>query len=186
MNNRQVLKYIRSDVYRYRGNASTGTLLKCFLLNPNLRFQMAFRCCKGKGVVRLFGRLLYGFSRTKRRIVLPRQTQVGYGLYIGHGGPIVISPSAVIGNNVNLSQFTTIGSNHDKAATIGDCTYIGPNVCIVEDVVIGRNVTIGAGAVVTKDIPDDATAVGNYARVINYNDPGRYTKNNRWMDTADD
>lgn len=31
----------------------------------------------------------------------------------------------------------------------------------------------------TKNIPDDATAVGNYARVINYNNPGRYIKN-RW------
>lgn len=103
----------------------------------------------------------------------------GYGLYIGHGGPIVVNHTATIGNNCNLSQFTTIGSNHGKAATIGDNVYIGPNCCIVEDVVIGNNVTIGAGSVVTKDIPDNATAVGNYAKVINFNDPGRYIKN-RW------
>ena len=93
---------------------------------------------------------------------------------------ISISPTAKIGNNVNLSQFTTIGSNHNKAATIGDNTYIGPNACIIEDVTIGSNVTIGAGSVVTKDIPDNATACGNYAKVINFNNPGRYTKNNRW------
>lgn len=49
----------------------------------------------------------------------------------------------------------------------------------VDSVVIGNNATIGAGSVVTKDIPEDATAVGNYARVINYNNPGRYVKN-RW------
>ncbi len=83
---------------------------------------------------------------------------------------------------MNLSQFLTIGSNNSKGAVIGDFTYIGPNVCIVEDVKIGSNVTIGAGAVVTKDIPDNATAVGNYAKVINYNDPGRFTRNNRWTD----
>lgn len=41
------------------------------------------------------------------------------------------------------------------------------------------NVTIGAGSVVTKSIPDNATAVGNYARVINYNNPGIFIKN-RW------
>lgn len=56
---------------------------------------------------------------------------------------------------------------------------IRPNVCIVEDVNIGNNVTIGAGSVVTKSILDNATAVGNYAKVINYNNPGRYI-NNRW------
>ena len=97
----------------------------------------------------------------------------------------VVNPTAQIGNNVNLSQFTTIGSNHDKAAIIGDNTYIGPNSCIIEDVVIGKNVTIGSGSVVTKNIPDNATACGNYAKVINYNDPGRYTRNNRWTDFAD-
>lgn len=66
-----------------------------------------------------------------------------------------------------------------KAAVIGDNVYIGPNVCVVEDVIIGDNVTIGAGSVVTKDIPSNATAVGNYAKVINYNNPGRFI-NNQW------
>ena len=65
------------------------------------------------------------------------------------------------------------------AAVIGDNVYIGPNVCVVEDVIIGDNVTIGAGSVVTKDIPSNATAVGNYAKVINYNNPGRFI-NNQW------
>ena len=103
--------------------------------------------------------------------------KVGYGLYIAHEGPIVINPTTVIGNNCNLSQFTTIGSNDGAAAVIGDNVYIGPGVSIVENVKIGNNVTIGAGSVVTKDIPDNATAVGNYAKVINYDAPGRYIKN---------
>jgi serine O-acetyltransferase len=78
-----------------------------------------------------------------------------------------------------LSQFTTIGSNHDNAANIGDNVYIGPSVCIVENVTIGNNVTIGAGAVVTKDIPENATVAGVPARILNYNNPGRYI-NNKW------
>lgn len=52
---------------------------------------------------------------------------------------------------------------------------------MVEDIRIGDNVTIGAGSVVTKSIPDNATAVGNYAKVINYDNPGRYILN-RWTD----
>ncbi len=126
------------------------------------------------------GGVLWKLNRTKRVIQLPKETKVGYGLYIGHGGPIVVNKTAVIGNNCNLSQFTTIGSNHYCAAVIGDNTYIGPNVCIVEHVHIGNNVTIGAGSVVTKDIPDNATAVGNYAKVINYDNPGRFI-NRRWI-----
>lgn len=116
-------------------------------------------------------------NRNKANIKIPRKTKIGYGLYIGHNGPIVVNPSCIIGNNVNLSQFTTIGSNKGNAAKIGDNVYVGPNVCIVENVNIGSNATIGAGAIVTKDIPENATAVGNYAKVINFNNPGRFIKN---------
>ena len=83
-------------------------------------------------------------------------------MYISHGGPVVINPSTIIGDNCNLSQFVTIGSNEGKAAIIGDNVYIGPSCCIVEDVVIGNNVTIGAGSV---------------AKVLNYNNPSRYIQN---------
>ena len=172
-------EYIKSDLYRYYGKSNLLTFFKGYLINRGFRFQCAFRLCQDKGLKKIFGYFLWTISRTKKDINLPLKTKVGYGLYIGHGGPIVVNPTAVIGNNCNLSQFTTIGSNHDKAAIIGDNTYIGPNVCIVEDVKIGKNVTIGAGSIVTKDIPDNATAVGNYAKVINYNKPGRYIKN-KW------
>jgi serine O-acetyltransferase len=107
------------------------------------------------------------------------QTKIGYGLYIGHGVGIIVNSTAEIGNNCNLSQFTTIGTNRKKAAIIGDNVYIGPSVCIVEDVNIGNNVTIGAGAVVVKDIPENATVAGIPAKILNYNNPGRYV-NNRW------
>ena len=109
--------------------------------------------------------------------MIPQRTQIGYGLYINHGGPVVINPEAVIGNNCNISQYVTIGSNYKKGAIIGDNVYIGPNCCIVEDVSIGDNAAIGAGSVVTKDIPANATAVGNYARVINYNHAGEFIQN---------
>lgn len=96
---------------------------------------------------------------------------------------MVINPTAVIGNNCNLSQFVTIGAIDGNAAEIGDNVYIGPNCCLIEHVRIGDNVTIGAGSVVTHDIPDNATAAGNYAKVLNYNRPGKYVEN-RW-DEAD-
>lgn len=58
--------------------------------------------------------------------------------------------NAIIGNNCNFSQFTTIGSNNGKMAVIGDNVYVGPNVCIVEGVSIGSNSTIGLGLLCVK------------------------------------
>lgn len=171
--------YVKSDLMRYFGKYDIFTFFRAYLRSATFRFQYAFRLCQCAGVAKIVGRILWTINKTKKTIQLPRQTKVGFGLYIGHGGPIVVNPTAVIGNNCNLSQFTTIGGNEGQAAVIGDNTYIGPNVCIVENVRIGSNVTIGAGSVVTKDIPDNATAVGNYAKVINYNNPGKYVTR-RW------
>lgn len=173
--------YIKSDLMRYYGKYDTGTFIKAYLGNRTFRFQCAFRLCHCTGPTKLLGLFLWKTNLTKRVIQIHRKTTIGYGLYIGHGGPVVVNPTAVIGNNCNLSQFTTIGSNDGKAAIIGDNTYIGPNCCIVENVTIGSNVTIGAGSVVTKDIPDNATAAGNYAKVLNFNNPGRYVAR-RWED----
>ncbi|WDF83296.1 sugar O-acetyltransferase [Lacticaseibacillus pabuli] len=53
-----------------------------------------------------------------------------------------------------------------KEIHIGDNTWIGGNVTVVPGVSIGKNCVIGAGAVVTKDIPDGVIAVGNPARIL--------------------
>lgn len=174
-------EYVKSDLFRYTGRIDNRSFLRLYLKNHCFRYQVAFRLLNTKGISCLFGTVLWYLR--DRSISIPKETKIGYGLYIGHGN-VVINRAATLGNNVNLSNYTTIGSNHNKAAVIGDNVYIGPNVCVVEDVKIGNNATIGAGSVVTKDIPADATAVGNYARVINYDNPGRYIKN-KWIVEAE-
>jgi len=55
-----------------------------------------------------------------------------------------------------------------KPTKIGDRVWIGANVTILKGVTIGNDAVIGAGSVVTKDIPEKAIAVGNPAKVIKY------------------
>lgn len=57
-----------------------------------------------------------------------------------------------------------------KPVTLGDNVWVGGNASILMGVTIGNNVVIGAGSVVTHDIPDNAVAVGSPARVIRYVD----------------
>lgn len=177
-----LIKYIKSDLYRYTGNTSFKAFLKSYLLNRSFNFSFWLRACShGNAVIKKIARPILAYKMRKYRIEILPATKIGYGLYIGHGGPIIINSTAIIGNNVNLSQFTTIGSNDGKAAQIGDNVYIGPSVCIVENVKIGSNVCIGAGSVVTKDIPANSTAAGNYAKVLN-NTPNLKYIHNRWTD----
>jgi serine O-acetyltransferase len=92
----------------------------------------------------------------------------GPGLYIMHYGTIVINKACRIGANCFLNVDVNIGMG---GSVIGDNVYIAPGVKIVHPVNIGNNVTIGANAVVTKDIPDNCVVAGVPAKVIKYNEP---------------
>ena len=179
-----IFEYVKSDYLRYGGKPTFFNILKTVFLGKNHCFQYSFwlRFASKKNLFSLFARRKLTRLTKKYGLEIPKETNIGYGLYIGHGFGIIINATAKIGNNCNISQFTTIGTNHNQAAIIGDNVYIGPSVCIVENVIIGNNVTIGAGAVVTKDIPDNATVAGVPAKIISYKNPGRYIQN-RWDNT---
>ena len=120
---------------------------------------------------------MYEWQSRKTQVQIPASVKIGYGFFIGHEICIVINEHSIIGNNVNVSQFMNIGTNYKTPAIIGDNVYIGPHVSIIEDVIIGNNATIGAGAVVTKNIGENSTAVGVPAKEIHNSFPGQYIKN---------
>lgn len=186
MSRSNIYEYILSDYYRYYGGDRQIPPPKIkvvfrALLAKNHCFAYSFwlRLASRKNLFYPLARLMNFRQSRKYGIQISPFTKIGYGLYIGHGVGIVINPKTVIGNNCNISQFLTIGSNKGTPAVIGDNVYIGPSVCLVENVRIGDNATIGAGAVVTKDIPANATAVGSPAKVISYDNPACFIKN-RW------
>lgn len=161
-------KYIISDLYRYTGKKTVGVAIKQFLINRAFRIQVYIRLSSRGGVHGQIAKVLYYASRYfYPNIQISYRCRIGYGLYIGHGGPVIVSRFTTFGSNVNLSQFVSIGTNGKKGATIGNNVYIGPNVSIVGDVIIGDNVTIGAGSVVVHDIPSNVTVAGNPAQIIN-------------------
>lgn len=53
-----------------------------------------------------------------------------------------------------------------KPIVVGNDVWIGGNVCVMPGVIIGDNTIIGAGSVVTKDIPPNVVAVGNPCKII--------------------
>src|SRR5258706_4408836 len=106
-------------------------------------------------------------------IELPRSARIGPGLYIGHFGGVVISGQAVIGANCNLSQQITIGiggkGEQSGVPVIGDNVFIAPGARLFGKIRIGKNVAIGANAVVYRDVPDDAVVVLDPGfRIISY------------------
>lgn len=109
------------------------------------------------------------------RCLIGRQSSI-----VGHFG-ITIGNDVYFGPNVYITDQnhsvddldTPIGrqSAGEKPVSIGDGSWLGANVVVLPGVTIGQHVAVGAGAIVTTDLPDYSIAVGNPARVIKTNSP---------------
>lgn len=114
-----------------------------------------------------------------------------FGLTILDSGKVTIGDNAFIAPNVSI--YTNTHPLHPEKrnekwdigidVSIGDNVWIGGNTIILPGVHIGNNVVIGAGSVVTKNIPDNVIAVGNpckVARTITEHDKLFYYKKFRF------
>jgi len=105
-------------------------------------------------------------------ISIAYDSEIGEGLHIAHFGNIIVGSKVKIGNNCNLSQGVTIGAGGHGSGlgvpSIGDRVFIGPNAVIVGKITVGCDVSIGAGAVVSRSIPDRAVVVGNPSKIVWY------------------
>ncbi len=106
-----------------------------------------------------------------------RHFYANYNLTVLDYKPITIGNNVLLGPNVTLSSAThsidyRIRNRNDETdiqgrpITIGNNVWIGANVVIMPGVTIGDHSVIGAGSVVTRDIPADCVAVGVPAKVI--------------------
>lgn len=168
---------IRSDSYRHNGKHKSllGIWLSGFT-RTSMGFSFWWRLSQHRGWLFPLTKLMMHRYK-KYGLLIPDRTRVGYGFYIQHCAGTVINRAAVIGNNVSLGQFTTIGSNSPEgAALIGNNVYIGPGTSIVDRVEIGSGACIGAGAVVTRRVDPDTTVAGVPARRIADKGHPEYTR----------
>lgn len=101
-------------------------------------------------------------------------TFINHGAYLMDAGKITIGSHCFIGSNCGM--YTAIhamlpeernrGIERAKPIVLGDNVWLGGNVIILPGVTIGSNTVIGAGSVVTKDIPSGVVAAGNPCRVM--------------------
>ncbi len=125
-------------------------------------------------------------------IACARSAVLGRGVRIGNGSMILPSATVnidtVVGEHVILN--TSCSVDHDCAignfvhiapgahlgggVVVGEGTFLGLGSSVIPGVRIGRWSVIGAGAVVTKDLPDNCTAVGVPAKVVKTREEGWY------------
>lgn len=117
-----------------------------------------------------------------RNCIIGKDTYIDYGVKIGNC--VKIQNGVSVFNGVTIEDHVFVGPNaaftndyYPRAFDVGwqvsetlvkEGASIGANATIVCNTVIGRYAMVGAGSVVTKDVPDYALVVGNPARIIGY------------------
>lgn len=120
-------------------------------------------------------RVLMGISQILTGVDLHPGAKVGRRVFFDHALGIVIGETTEIGNDVLIYQGVTLGGvslerGVKRHPTIKDGAVVGSGAKILGNITIGKNCRIGSNSVVIRSVPDESTAVGIPARVI---DKGR-------------
>ena len=125
----------------------------------------------------LIARIISQFSRFLTGIEIHPKAKIGENLFIDHGMGVVIGETSEIGNNVTIYHMVTLGGispsinsddqrNSKRHPTLMDNVVVGSGAQVLGPVVVGKNAKIGANAVVTKDVPENAVMVGIPAKNV--------------------
>ena len=161
-------------LYFWNDTISEGTNRKAVK-----RFMKANRLYhKGGKLSMLVAMLINNKNIKKYNCEIYPQATIGDGFYIPHCVGIVVGSTTVLGKNCTLYPNVVFGARISPSgeapkgrrhALVGDNCIFGANSSIIGDITIGNNVTVGAGAVVTKNVPDNAIVVG-VNKIIGYKD----------------
>jgi len=134
----------------------------------------------------IIGGLGFGFSRDNKNklhrfphiggVIIGDEVEIGSNTSIDRGSlsNTIIKNGVKIANLVHIAHNVIIGKDsliiaHSVlcgSCIIGERTWIAPSVCVKNGIIIGNDVVVGMGAIVTKNIPDNESWIGNPARPL--------------------
>ena len=125
----------------------------------------------------LVARIISQFSRFLTGIEIHPKAKIGKNLFIDHGMGVVIGETSEIGDDVTIYHMVTLGGispsidsndqrNVKRHPTLKNNVVVGSGAQVLGPIVVGENAKIGANAVVTKDVPENAIMVGIPAKNI--------------------
>jgi len=120
--------------------------------------------------LRWLARFVSHFSRWITGIEIHPGATIGRRVFIDHGMGVVIGETAEIGDDTTLYHGVTLGGTSwnkgKRHPTLGRNVVVGAGAKILGPIVVGDGAKVGSNAVVVKDVPPGATAVGIPAKII--------------------
>ena len=168
--------YLQSIIDR---DPAAKSKLSVILTYPGVKavffHQIAHFFCVAK--FDLIARIISQFSRFLTGIEIHPKAKVGKNLFIDHGMGVVIGETSEIGDNVTIYHMVTLGGispsidsdeqrDVKRHPTLKNNVVVGSGAQVLGPVIVGENAKIGANAVVTKNVPENAIMVGIPAKNI--------------------
>lgn len=146
--------------------------LEVILNYPGLHAVMLHRLAHAlwKKDFKLLARLISTFSRWLTGVEIHPGARIGRRFFIDHGMGVVIGETAEIGDDVTLYHGVTLGgttwNKGKRHPTLGNNVVVGAGAKVLGPITIADDARVGSNAVVTRDVPAGATAVGIPGRII--------------------
>ncbi len=169
-------KFLESIINR---DPAAKSKLSIILTYPGVKAVFFHRIANFFSIAKfdLIARMISQFSRFLTGIEIHPKAKIGENLFIDHGMGVVIGETSEIGNNVTIYHMVTLGGvspsiesnqqrNVKRHPTLMDNVVVGSGAQILGPVVVGKNAKVGANAVVTKDVPENAVMVGIPAKNV--------------------
>lgn len=168
-----LISLIKSDLRKISVNANLN--VKKTIFNESFKRILVYRLShkyRNNVFLKILLLIVERFILSHYNVYISGKCEIGSGLLIPHCFSIMVASGSKIGNNCCIMQQVTIGSSRSGSRggypILGDNVMVSTGAKIIGKVRIGNNVIIGANAVVTKDIPDNAIVVGVPAKILNY------------------
>ena len=150
---------------------NTWEVITCY---PGFHAMLFHRLAHGLWQARLrwIARLVSHLSRWLTGIEIHPGATIGRRFFIDHGMGVVIGETAEIGDDCTLYHGVTLGGTSwnkgKRHPTLGNGVVVGAGAKILGPITIGAGARVGSNAVVVKEVPPGATAIGIPARIIEH------------------
>jgi len=165
---------IRDDILAVRSrDPAARSLLEIVLCYPGIHALVLHRLAKRLWRLRAYtlARFVSHVGRVLTGIEIHPGATLGQRVFIDHGMGVVIGETAVVGDDCTIYQGVTLGGTSltrgfKRHPSLGRGVIVGAGAQILGNFMVGDGAKIGSNAVVVKEVPPGATAVGNPARIL--------------------
>ncbi|MBX2809237.1 MAG: hypothetical protein KTR20_11460 [Cellvibrionaceae bacterium] len=174
MSSRQLLQLIKEDWVAH-GKDWTLPGFRAVAICRFGQWRMSIKCKWLRAPVSICYRMLYRRARTVYGIEIPYTVTLGRRVIIEHQGAIVIHGCVVIGDDCVLRQGVTLGNRYLNSPldspVLGKRVNVGAGAKILGAITLGDHASVGANAVVLKDVAAGTTVVGIPAKPLSTSTP---------------